>query len=195
MVTKTHTTSAKSGPASGGKSVAPKAPRKPRVVKPKVHEVKDHAEAVPADAVAHKVEPKAEAKHHEAKGRYVFATGRRKTSVANVRLFEGEGKHVINKKPFEAYFTYDFYRETALKPFDATGLAKKYHIVAHINGGGAHSQAVALRHGLSVALAKASEEVRKVLKKNGFLTRDDRKKERKKPGLKRARRAPQWAKR
>src|SRR3989344_6763976 len=185
MVTKTPTT----------KSAAPKTPRKPRAVKPKAAAVKHHTAPVHSAAVEAKPEAKAEVKHHEAKARYVFATGRRKTSVANVRLFEGDGKHIINKKPFEVYFSYATYQDTALKPFDVTGLSKKYHIVAHINGGGAHSQAVALRHGLSVALGKASEEIRKILKKNGFLTRDDRKKERKKPGLKRARRAPQWAKR
>ena len=81
------------------------------------------------------------------------------------------------------------------KPFEVTGLVGKYHFTGHVNGGGPHAQATAVRHGISQALGKLSEEVRKVLKKNGFLTRDDRKKERKKPGLKRARRSPQWAKR
>ena len=170
------------------KPATAKAPKKPKVVKAKV-------EATPKESVKPTAVHKETAHAHAVKGKYVFATGRRKTSVANVRLFSGHGKHLVNKKPFESYFTYAFYQETALKPFDVTGLAKDYHFEAHLNGGGAHSQAVALRHGIAVALSKISEDLRKVLKKNGFLTRDDRKKERKKPGLKRARRAPQWAKR
>lgn len=140
------------------------------------------------------VELKAEITHL-AKGKYVFATGRRKTAIANVRLFEGKGDMVVNKMPAEKYFNYNFFQDEITKPFEVTGLLNKYHFTSHINGGGLHSQAGALRHGISIALGKISEDVRKVLKKNGFLTRDDRKKERKKPGLKRARRSPQWAKR
>ncbi len=128
-------------------------------------------------------------------GRYVFATGRRKTSVANVRLFSGKGDIVINKKPFKNYFYFNFDQDKALKPFDVTGLGGDFYFVAHVNGGGIHSQAEAVRHGLATALSKLNDDVRKILKKNGFLTRDDRRKERKKPGLKRARRSPQWAKR
>jgi small subunit ribosomal protein S9 len=143
-------------------------------------------------------EPKAVTTHHKdhtAGGRYIFATGRRKTSIANVRLFAGTGDLIVNKKPFKEYFSYSFFQEEALKPFQVTGLGNDYYFTCHINGGGAHSQAGALRHGIATALAGISPEIRKVLKKNGFLTRDDRKKERKKPGLKRARRSPQWAKR
>ena len=182
MVTKTPTT----------KSTTAKAPKKPKAIKKKVEA------SLPPAASEKDIKPvEAEAKAHAPKisARYIFATGRRKTSVANVRLFEGHGKLLVNKKPFETYFSYGFYRETALKPFDVTGLAKNHHFTAQINGGGIHSQAQALSHGLATALSKSSDEVRKVLKKNGLLTRDDRKKERKKPGLKRARRAPQWAKR
>ncbi len=127
--------------------------------------------------------------------RYIFATGRRKSSVANVRLFEGKGESLVNKKPVKSYFDYCHYFSETEKPFNATGLLDKYYYLANIKGGGASSQAGALRHGISIALGKSSDEVRKVLKKNGFLTRDDRKKERKKPGLKRARRSPQWSKR
>lgn len=182
MTTKTPTT----------KSAAPKAPRKPRAVAAKKTE---KVEAVKP------VETKAEVKHAPVletaslKGKYVFATGRRKTAIANVRLFEGSGDIVVNKKPLKDFFGYSFHLDEVTKPFDVTGLAGKYYFTAHINGGGPHAQATALRHGISSALGKLSEEVRKVLKKNGFLTRDDRKKERKKPGLKRARRSPQWAKR
>ena len=127
--------------------------------------------------------------------RYIFATGRRKTAVANVRLFEGKGELTANKHPLKQFFAYTFHFDEVIRPLEVTGLVGKYHFTAHINGGGPHSQAQALRHGVSVALGKISPEIRKVLKKNGFLTRDDRKKERKKPGLKRARRSPQWAKR
>ncbi len=128
-------------------------------------------------------------------GRYIFATGRRKTSVANVRMFSGKGDSLVNKKPLEKYFSFAQFVDVALKPFDVTGQRPNFYFTATVNGGGLHSQAQALRHGISIALSKLSEEVRKVLKKNGLLTRDDRKKERKKPGLKRARRSPQWAKR
>lgn len=142
-------------------------------------------------------EIKAEVKvsHDLPKGRYIFATGRRKTAIANVRLFSGKGESVVNKKPYEKYFSYSYYQNSIEKPFDLTGMAKDYHFTATINGGGPNAQAEALRHGIALALSQLSEETRKVLKKNGLLTRDDRRKERKKPGLKRARRSPQWSKR
>ena len=173
-----------------------KAPRKPRVVtvKKEKAEVVHHA---PAESSAAPVVEKAvvQEKHAVGKGRYIFATGRRKTAVSNVRLFEGKGETVVNKIPVEKYFSYSFFMEEINRPLQVTGLVGKYHFTAHVNGGGPHAQATAVRHGVAMALSKISEDVRKVLKKNGFLTRDDRKKERKKPGLKRARRSPQWAKR
>lgn len=129
------------------------------------------------------------------KGRYVAATGRRKTAVANVRLFSGQQGSVVNRQPLERYFSYPFYLGEVNQPLEATGLKGDFYFSATVTGGGPHAQAQALRHGVASALAGLSEEVRKVLKKNGYLTRDDRKKERKKPGLKRARRSPQWAKR
>lgn len=179
------------------KTEKPKAVRKPRgtaAKKPAVHK------APAAQLEAPKVERAPKAEHREAvkhapKGRYIFATGRRKTAISNVRLFEGKGETLVNKKPLDKYFGYSFHLEEIGKPFEVTGLVGKYHFTAHLNGGGPHAQATALRHGIAMALGKISEDVRKVLKKNGFLTRDDRKKERKKPGLKRARRSPQWAKR
>jgi small subunit ribosomal protein S9 len=128
-------------------------------------------------------------------GRYIFATGRRKTSVANVRLFEGKGEHVVNKKSLATYFSHKILQEESLQPFNVTGLGGQYYFLVNVKGGGPHSQAGAIRHGISKALSTLGEEVRKVLKKNGLLTRDPREKERKKPGLRRARRAPQWAKR
>jgi small subunit ribosomal protein S9 len=180
------------------KPTMPKAARKPRVAVRK----KAPSESVPSDseAVLDKASEVLElaepaVKHHGGKDKYIFATGRRKTAVSNVRLFEGKGEMVVNKKPLSQYFSYSFFQEEIARPFEVTGLGGKYYFTAHVNGGGPHAQATALRHGISIALGKTSEEVRKVLKKNGFLTRDDRKKERKKPGLKRARRSPQWAKR
>ncbi len=153
------------------------------------------AHKAPAEADQEKAVAKQAPKHTIAAGRYIFATGRRKTAVSNVRLFEGKGDFVVNKKPLKQYFNYSYHQDLISKPLEVTGLMGKYYFTTHINGGGQNSQAEALRHGIAVALSKISEDVRKVLKKNGFLTRDDRKKERKKPGLKRARRSPQWAKR
>ncbi len=176
------------------KSKAPAAPKKTVVHKKMEANLEE-----PKVAIVH--EPKAVHKEKEAvkpaeeKGRYIFATGRRKTAIANVRMFEGAGEMVVNKKPIGQFFGYSFHLDEILKPFEVTGLSGKHYFTAHINGGGPHAQATALRHGIAIALGKLSEEVRVVLKKNGFLTRDDRKKERKKPGLKRARRSPQWAKR
>ncbi len=183
------------------KSTTPKAPRKPRAAAVKKHPVeKKEAEEVVISAadetpVTHHHVAHEPAKAGADKGRYIFATGRRKTAVANVRLFTGKGDSIVNKQPFEKYFSYESYQEEILSPFQKTGLGSDYHFTSHVNGGGPHSQAGALRHGIATALGKISEEVRRVLKKNGLLTRDDRKKERKKPGLKRARRSPQWAKR
>ncbi len=192
-------------PTTTKKPAAAKAPRKPRATpikkkEPVVHHaVKEHKEPkeqkvvqpaeVAAEVMVTTLKPEIK------QGRYVFATGRRKTAIANVRLFMGQEKSQVNKKPFEQYFSYSYHQDEALKPLNLTGLNKDYYFVAHINGGGVNSQAGALRHGIATALGTLSEDIRKVLKKNGMLTRDDRKKERKKPGLKRARRSPQWAKR
>ncbi len=201
MPTTKSETSAKGGSASGGKPVKP-AVKKPRAAaavhkKAPVKAEKAVLEVEKAAVVGTPEAPVvaiAEAQHIP-KGRYIFATGRRKTAVSNIRLFEGKGETLVNKKPIDKYFLYSFHHEEVLKPFEVTGLVGKYHFVAHVNGGGPHSQAGAVRHSIAIALGMLSEEIRVVLKKNGFLTRDDRKKERKKPGLKRARRSPQWAKR
>ena len=128
-------------------------------------------------------------------GRYLFSTGRRKSAVANIRLFEGKGSNVVNKKPFNTYFSNSFLQEEALQAFKYAGMSGQYYFSATVNGGGIKAQAQAVRHGIAQSLAGLGEEVRRVLKKNGLLTRDPREKERKKPGLKRARRSPQWAKR
>ncbi len=130
-----------------------------------------------------------------AKGRYVFATGRRKTAVANVRLFAGSSDNIINKKKLDLYFGQKGMQEAAVRPLALTGLLGDFYFTASVNGGGSNAQSEAVRHGIAQALASMNDDMKTVLKKNGFLTRDDRKKERKKPGLRRARRAPQWAKR
>ncbi len=127
-------------------------------------------------------------------GKYIYATGRRKRAVANVRVFAEKGEHTANKKPLSVYFPKDLV-EKALSPFKLIGQASEFKVYANISGGGINAQSEAVRHGIAQALGKANEEVRKLMKKNGLLTRDDRRKERKKPGLKRARRSPQWAKR
>ena len=123
------------------------------------------------------------------------ATGRRKSSVARVRLLPGTGKITINKKDLEEYFGMDILKNEVKRPFDVTGTAGKYDVIAIVEGGGTTGQAGAIRHGLSRALLHVDGEFRPVLKKAGFLTRDPRMKERKKYGLKAARREPQFSKR
>ncbi len=159
-----------------------------------VKKVVAHTAEVEVEAEAPKA-IKTEGHKKPAAGRYIFATGRRKTAIANVRVFAGSGDVIINRKPLNEYFREKSMQDTALRPLAVTGLVGEYYFTAHINGGGRTSQVEALRHGVAQALASLSDDMQKVLKKNGFLTRDDRKKERKKPGLRGARRAPQWAKR
>ena len=128
-------------------------------------------------------------------GHYFYANGKRKTSVARVRLYEnGKGEIIINDKPLTEYFFGELV--TSVKaPLKMANALKLFDVTALVEGGGVSSQADAVRHGISKALLEYDPELRKELKKAGFLTRDSRNKERKKYGLKRARRAPQWAKR
>lgn len=174
---------------------APAAPRKRAVKKSDVvaEEVKKPIAEVTVEQPAEITPVKATASVPA--GRYLFSTGRRKTAVANIRLFEGKGENVVNKKPFDTYFSHGFLREEALQAFRFAGLQGQYYFTATVNGGGIKAQAQAVRHGIAQSLAGLGDEIRRVLKKNGLLTRDPREKERKKPGLRRARRAPQWAKR
>ena len=124
------------------------------------------------------------------------ATGRRKNSIARVRLTpNGKGNFVINKKNIEEYFNLGVYRLVANQPFEITGTMGKYDVVVNVNGGGLSGQAGAIRHGVARALVKADESLKSEIKKAGFLTRDARIKERKKYGLKKARKAPQFSKR
>lgn len=124
-----------------------------------------------------------------------FGTGRRKTSVARVRLVPGEGKVIINKRDMENYFGLDTLKYIVNQPLVLTGTKEKYDILVNVHGGGLSGQAGAIRHGIARALIKADENLRSELKKAGFLTRDSRMVERKKCGLKKARRAPQFSKR
>ena len=122
-------------------------------------------------------------------------TGRRKSSVARVRLVPGNGKITINKRDIDEYFGLDTLKLIINQPFGVTGTEGKFDIVANVKGGGMSGQAGAIRHGVARALLTVDENYRSALKKAGFLTRDPRMKERKKYGLKAARRAPQFSKR
>ncbi|MEW8994209.1 30S ribosomal protein S9 [Clostridium sp.] len=124
-----------------------------------------------------------------------FGTGRRKKSVARVRLVPGEGKVVINKRDMDNYFGLDTLKFIVNQPLVLTGTKDKFDVLVNVHGGGYTGQAGAIRHGVSRALLKADESLRAELKKAGFLTRDPRMKERKKYGLKKARRASQFSKR
>ena len=132
---------------------------------------------------------------YQSKKPYLYGTGRRKSSVARVRVFpNGTGSITINGRDIDEYFGLDTLKMVVRQPLDATGNTGKMDIVATVVGG-VTGQAGALRHGISRALLLASEDNRPILKKAGFLTRDPRMKERKKCGLKAARRAPQFSKR
>ncbi|MEG0773122.1 30S ribosomal protein S9 [Clostridium sp.] len=124
-----------------------------------------------------------------------YGTGRRKSSVARVRLVPGEGKVIINKRDSEVYFGLETLRVIVNQPLVLTGTKDKFDVLVNVHGGGYTGQAGAIRHGISRALLKADENLRPELKKAGFLTRDPRMKERKKYGLKKARRASQFSKR
>ena len=125
----------------------------------------------------------------------IMATGRRKTSVARVRLLPGAGQITINNRSMDEYFGLETLKLIVKQPLLVVDLLSKYDIVANVNGGGNSGQAGAIRHGIARALIKLDPDLRGALKKEGFLTRDARMKERKKYGLKDARRAPQFSKR
>lgn len=129
-----------------------------------------------------------------AKVQYI-GTGRRKKSIARVRLVPGEGKVTINSKDMDTYFGLDTLKVIVNQPLNLTGMKDKFDVLVNVNGGGFTGQAGAIRHGISRALVKSDENLKKDLKKAGFLTRDPRMTERKKYGLKKARKAPQFSKR
>ncbi|MEE8324893.1 MAG: 30S ribosomal protein S9 [Candidatus Humimicrobiaceae bacterium] len=124
-----------------------------------------------------------------------YATGRRKNSTAKVRLIPGEGKIIVNQKDFKEYFNREALTTMIVEPLKLTNTDSAYDVVAQLLGGGITGQAGALRHGISRALLEINGEFRDILKREGFLTRDSRMKERKKYGLKKARKRPQFSKR
>ncbi len=126
---------------------------------------------------------------------YYYGTGRRKQSVARVRLYPGTGAITINDRDIDDYFGLETLKLIVRQPLNLTETVSRFDIVIRVNGGGVTGQAGAIRHGISRALLVYNEETRPALKKAGFLTRDPRMKERKKYGLKAARRAPQFSKR
>ncbi len=126
---------------------------------------------------------------------YFYGTGRRKTAIARVKLLPGNGSIIINGIPYEELFTRLEHRQTIIQPLLVTDYAGKYNAVVKVAGGGISGQSGAISHGIARALLKADENLKPVLRQNGLLTRDPRAKERKKAGLKRARKAPQYTKR
>lgn len=130
-----------------------------------------------------------------AEKKYIYATGKRKSSIARVNIIPGTGKITINKKDINEIYTLDTLKAIVMKPFKAANLMEKYDVVATVHGGGFVGQAGAVSHGIAKALALTDADTRITLKRNGLLTRDARVKERRKYGLKKARKAPQFSKR
>lgn len=128
-------------------------------------------------------------------GKYLEAVGRRKTSVARVRLFQGSAGMTVNGKDYKHYFPTEEMQKIVEAPFSKANPSAQFSVSALIKSGGIHSQAEAMRHGISRALLLFDKNLRTTLKQQGYLKRDPRMKERRKFGLKKARRAPQWAKR
>jgi len=169
---------------------AHKAVRKPAVKKVVAVKHDEAAVAVAKEAPAHKTLVIGGTKE------YHKALGRRKEATARVRLIpNGSGKIVVNGKPLEQFFTVEWNRQSILSPLIAVGANTDYDVSAKVEGGGVAGQAIAVRHGIARCLLLVNEDFRKTLRRAGYLTRDPRAKERKKPGLKRARKAAQWAKR
>lgn len=135
------------------------------------------------------------AKTKESAGESLRSVGRRKTAAARVRLTPGTGEITVNGKDFKVYFPYFEWQNIIMAPLTAVGKEKTFDVSVKIVGGGQKGQAVSIQLGIARALVIWNEDLKKSLKTQGYLTRDARVKERKKPGLKRARRAPQWSKR
>ncbi len=182
-----------------GKKPKPKAKKevKKKVAK-KGRVVKKDKEVKKPKSVKKKEEPKKKKTEEleEKKPKYFEAVGRRKTSTARVRLFTQGGKDIlVNNKSHKDYFAMPSLQKVLEAPLEKLNCLDKFKISVKVRGGGLHGQAEACRHGISRALVLLNPYFKKRLKKAGFLTRDPRMRERKKPGLKRARRAPQWSKR
>jgi small subunit ribosomal protein S9 len=128
--------------------------------------------------------------------KYVYAIGRRKRATAQVRYYEnGKGEIIVNNQDFKKYFPFFVWQKNVTDPLEKINKLKKVDISVLVRGGGKSGQSESIRHGIARILVKVDPESKLILKKYGFLTRDSREKERKKPGLKKARKAPQWAKR
>lgn len=167
---------------------------------PKVEKRTESSSPLKSPLSAHKEETQKkvkEEKETEKQTKYLKGLGRRKTSTARIRLFNNEeGKNFsVNGKPLEKYFPTLELQKTVLSPFEKMSCLGQFDVKVLVNGGGLNSQAEAIRNGIAKALVLFNPEFRKRLKKAGYLTRDSRMRERKKFGLKRARRAPQWQKR
>ena len=126
---------------------------------------------------------------------YYYGTGKRKTAIARVRLYPGDGAFIVNDRPFDEIFTTPGLKQTVLEPLQLTDARDKFRVVVKVEGGGISGQAGAIRHGISRALLKVNEAFKPLLRSHGLLTRDARIKERKKYGLKRARKRRQYRKR
>ena len=131
----------------------------------------------------------------QAEKTFFYGTGRRKKSIARVRLLNGNGKITVNGKDLDEYFGVETLKVIVKQPLVATNTLDKFDVICTVKGGGISGQAGAIRHGVARSLLKVNSEYRPILKSNGFLTRDSRMKERKKYGLKKARKAPQFSKR
>lgn len=184
----------KTAKAKEAEVVAPKAEKKAVVKEEKVEKEAD--KEIVENAEKKTATPKKVAKTKTAiKENVIVTTGRRKKSTARVRMFSGNGKITINDKDVNEYLTNDYLRKIYSEPLVLTNTTNKFDINVNVIGGGLTGQAGAIRHGISRALVIASETYKAELKKAGFLTRDSRVKERKKYGLKKARKAPQFSKR
>ncbi|MCD6429451.1 30S ribosomal protein S9 [bacterium] len=173
---RTKTTTKKTTKASAKKV-------KEKVTKPKKVKVKEAKEVKKEEKVVKEE-------------RYIEAVGRRKTAIARVRIWtKGTKEIIVNDKPYTEYFPTIDLHKTVIAPLELLKITDKFRIVVKVKGGGVRAQAEAIRHGLARVLVKLNPDFKKRLKRAGFLTRDPREKERKKFGLKRARRAPQWSKR
>ena len=126
---------------------------------------------------------------------FIYATGKRKSAIARVRITPGTGKVTINKKDLNEFYSLETLKAVVLKPFTVANMMEKYDVIATVKGGGFSAQAGAVAHGISKALATIDLDTRTALKRDGLLTRDSRVKERRKYGLKKARKAPQFSKR
>lgn len=169
---------------------------------PKIKSVKDEPQPKADAPLKHASNTKTkktaekEPKKKRVRRSYLYAVGRRKKAIARTRLFKkGEGKIIVNEKEYNKYFPTTQLQKNVIQPLEAIGMLKDFNFSIKVQGGGDKGQAEAVRHGISRALILFDKDLRKTLKPLGFLKRDPRRKERKKPGLKRARRAPQWAKR